>query len=113
MCIRDRHWDIWSFERGGFSPLEAIGTATISAARSLGLDQEIGSIEPGKLADIAILDRDPTLSARNSNSVKMVVQGGRLYDARTLNEITRRGRHRLPYWWEGSGQTASKEEAKH
>lgn len=107
------HWDIWSFERGGFSPLEAIGTATIAAARSLGLDQEIGSIEPGKLADIAILDRDPTLSARNSNSVKMVVQGGRLYDARTLNEITRRGKHREPYWWEQSGQTASKEEAKH
>lgn len=98
------HWDIWSFERGGMKPIEALATATVSAARSLGLDGDLGTIEPGKLADIAILDRDPAASARNTNSVHAVMQDGRLYDARTMNEITRGGRPRAQYWWEEPGK---------
>ena len=53
------HWEIWGFVQGGMSPLEALRVATLSPAKTLGLDNDLGSIEPGKLADFVILEKDP------------------------------------------------------
>lgn len=64
------------------------------------MDGDIGSIEKGKLADLVILDRNPLENIRNSESIKMVVLNGRLYDAKTLNEIGTQTRTRKPFWWE-------------
>ena len=94
------HWEIWSFVRGGMTPLEALQAATIVPARSLGMDGEIGSIEPGKLADLVILNGDPLENIRNTERVQTVVLGGRAYDAATMNEIVTGDARRQPYWWE-------------
>ena len=94
------HWEIWSFVRGGMSPLEALQAATIVPARSLGMDREIGSLEPGKLADLVILDGDPLENIRNTERVDTVVLGGRAYDAATMNETVTGDSRRAPYWWE-------------
>ena len=94
------HWELWSFVRGGMTPVEALATGTITAARSLGYDRDVGSLEPGKLADLVVLDADPTLDIRNSDKVRKVMIGGRLYDAATLNEELTGSRKRLPYFWE-------------
>ena len=94
------HWEIWSFVRGGMTPLEALQTATISAARSLGMDSEIGSLETGKLADLVILAGNPLDNIRSTEQVETVVLGGRAYDARTLNETATGDARRAPYWWE-------------
>ncbi|GAB5349715.1 amidohydrolase family protein [Alteriqipengyuania sp. 357] len=94
------HWEIWSFVRGGMSPLEALQAATIVPARSLGMDREIGSLEPGKLADLVIIDGDPLKNIRNTERVETVVLGGRAYDTATMNEQVTGSAERAPYWWE-------------
>ncbi len=94
------HWEIWSFVRGGMTPLEALQAATIVPARSLGMEREIGSLEPGKLADLVILAGDPLENIRNTERVETVVLGGRAYDATTMNEIVTGDAPRAPYWWE-------------
>ena len=94
------HWEIWSFARGGMSNVDALATATIASARSLGMDSEIGSLEPGKLADLVILSGNPLENIRYTEQVETVVLGGRAYDAATMNEVATGDAQRLPYWWE-------------
>jgi imidazolonepropionase-like amidohydrolase len=94
------HWELWSFVRGGMSPIEALAAGTIESARSLGYDKDVGSIAAGKLADLVILDADPSVDIRNSDKVAKVMIGGRLYDAATLNEEVTGTRKRMPYYWE-------------
>jgi imidazolonepropionase-like amidohydrolase/Tol biopolymer transport system component len=94
------HWELWMLQQGGMSNLEALRAATIDGARYLGMADDIGSIEAGKLADLVVLDRNPLESIRNSESISMVVLNGRVLDGKTLNEIGEGGRQRLPFWWE-------------
>lgn len=98
------HWEMWSFARGGWSPVEALAAGTINAARSLGYAKDVGSLEVGKLADLLVLDADPTVDIRNSDKLHRVMLGGRLYDPATLNETVTGQRVRQPYWWERSGE---------
>ena len=94
------HWELWSFVRGGMTPVQALRAGTIEAARSLGMDRDIGSLEVGKLADLVILAQDPSENIRASDSIERVMLGGRLYDSRTMNEVETGDARRLPYWWE-------------
>jgi imidazolonepropionase-like amidohydrolase len=89
------HWELWMFEQGGMTPMQALRVATINGAKYLGLDEDIGSIEVGTLADLVVLDRDPLENIRNSDSVSQVMLNGRLYDAKTLSEIGRQPRARM------------------
>jgi imidazolonepropionase-like amidohydrolase/Tol biopolymer transport system component len=104
------HWELWSFVRGGMTPIEALRAGTIESARSLGYDKDVGSLEAGKLADLVVLDADPTQDIRNSDKVNKVMLNGRLYDAATLNEEVTGNRKRPAYWWEsdkGAGGAAT------
>lgn len=74
------HWDIWMFALGGMSNMEALRTGTINPARALGLDKELGSLEPGKLADLIVLNDNPLENIRNSDHIDMTMTGGRLLD---------------------------------
>ena len=94
------HWEIWSFVRGGWSNIDALRAATIMPATSLGYAKDVGSLEPGKLADLLILDADPTQEIRNTEKIHRVMLGGRLYDPLTMNEAETGNRKRQPYWWE-------------
>ncbi len=93
------HWEMWMLAQGDMTALEVLRTATISSARSLGLDKELGSIEPGKLADLVVLDRNPLENVRHTDSVFRVMLNGRLYDQR-LDEVGS-SRKRSPLWFEG------------
>lgn len=94
------HWEIWMMEQGGMTPLEALKTATVNPAQSLGLDDWIGTLQPGKLADLIIMDKNPLENIRNTESVKYVMINGRLYDTDTMNEIGNYNKPRSKFFWE-------------
>lgn len=101
------HWELWSFVRGGMSPVEALKAGTIVPAQSLGMAKDVGSIEPGKLADLVILSDDPSQDIANSDNIEKVMIGGRLYDSKTMNEVGTGDAKRRPYFWEGEGATGA------
>lgn len=94
------HWEIWMMAQGGMSPMEALRTATINPATSLGLDNWVGSLQPGKLADLLVLDKNPLTDIRNTESIKYTMVNGRLYDAETMNEIGNYNTTRGKFFWE-------------
>ncbi|MFT5136681.1 MAG: imidazolonepropionase-like amidohydrolase/Tol biopolymer transport system component [Arenicella sp.] len=94
------HWEMWSFVRGGFSPIEALQAATIVPARHLGFDQDLGSLEVGKLADLVVLNSNPLEEITNTDKVSMVMINGRLYEAATMNEVYSSDKKRSAYYWE-------------
>ncbi|NOJ80595.1 amidohydrolase family protein [Myxococcus xanthus] len=97
------HWEVWMFGHGGMKPLQALRSATLSGARYLGLDGEIGSLEEGKLADLIVLDGNPLQDLKHSRSVRYTMVNGRLYDAATLNEVGTRQRPRAKFFFEKDG----------
>jgi len=61
----------------GWTPIEALQAGTLGAARALRLDKEVGSLEAGKLADMAIVRGDPTRDISDTRQIERVFQGGR------------------------------------
>jgi Tol biopolymer transport system component len=80
-------WEMWAMASGGITPHDMLRVATIYGAEAIGLAQDIGSLEVGKLADILVMDADPLVNIRNTNTLRYVMKGGRLYDAGSLNEV--------------------------
>jgi imidazolonepropionase-like amidohydrolase/Tol biopolymer transport system component len=94
------HWELWMFVQGGMTPHEALRAGTANGARYLGMDKDIGSLEPGKLADLAVLDANPLEDIQNSRQVSLVMVNGRLYDAATGDQIGNHPRKRPPFFWQ-------------
>lgn len=94
------HWEIWMMKQGGMTTMEALKTATINPAISLGLDRNIGSIKVGKLADMLILDKNPLEDIYNTESIRYTIINGRLYDAETMNEGGLHSKPRGKFFWE-------------
>ncbi|MTI88534.1 MAG: amidohydrolase family protein [Balneolaceae bacterium] len=97
------HWELWMFEQGGMTNMEALRAATMNGAHYLGMDHKIGSLEKGKLADLVVLNKNPLENIRNTNSVVYTMVNGRLFDAATMNEVGNQPKERLPFWWERNG----------
>ena len=96
------HWEMWSLVMGGMTPLEAIRSATLNGARYLGLDKDVGSLEVGKLADLAIIDGNPVADIRQSDRVTHVMINGRLYESASMNEVGATPKARKQFFFEGA-----------
>lgn len=94
------HWELWMLAQGGMTNMEALKTATTNGALLLGMEDEIGSLEKGKLADLIVLDENPLENIRNSNTVLWTMVNGRLYDANTMNEKGNYDKPKGKFFWE-------------
>ena len=73
----------------GFTPLEALRTATLRPARFLGWEKDLGTVEQGKLADLVLLDADPLADIANTRKIRAVVAGGRYFSREDLDALLR------------------------
>jgi imidazolonepropionase-like amidohydrolase len=96
------HWELWSMQAGGLSEHNALKVATILGAEAIGLEDDLGSIKSGKLADFVIMEKDPLEDIRNTNSIHMVIKNGRVYDGNTLDEIFPNKKEQEFYEWSQS-----------
>jgi imidazolonepropionase-like amidohydrolase len=75
------------FVAAGFTPLEALQTATLNPAKFLGMEDRLGSIEKGKLADVVLLDANPLEDIRNTQKIAGVVVNGRYLSRADLDKM--------------------------
>ncbi len=94
------HWETWMMQQGGMTNMQALQTATINPAKSLGLNKWIGSLEVGKLADLLVVDKNPLEDIRNTETIKYTMINGRLYDAEQMNETGNYNKPRKKFYWE-------------
>jgi len=73
------HIEINLLVQAGFTPFEALRSSTLWAAEAIGIDQDLGTIEAGKLADLVILDADPVENIANTMSVSTTIKNGIVY----------------------------------
>jgi hypothetical protein len=94
------HMEMEEHQLGGMTAGEVLHAATIGSAETIGRERDLGSLEPGKLADLVVLDRDPTLDIHNARAIRQVMRGGRLYDAATLAELWPDAKPPPRSWWD-------------
>ena len=71
----------------GIPPLEVLSIATRNGAIALGVENETGTVEAGKRADLVVLNADPTISISNTRDIEYVFLAGKLYDPEVLLQV--------------------------
>ncbi len=66
-------------DSAGLTPMQALQAAGINAARAIGVQDSLGTIERGKLADLVVLRADPSRDIRNTQTVSNVIKAGRVF----------------------------------
>jgi hypothetical protein len=78
------HRELHAMVLAGLPPMAALRTATINAARALRVEDRLGTVEPGKLADLIIVTGNPIDDIRNTRNVHTVIKAGEVHDSREL-----------------------------
>jgi len=81
------HEELQRFVAAGFSPMEALQTATLNPAKFLGMEDRLGTIEKGKLADLVLLDANPLEDIRNTQKIEAVILNGRYLSRGELDKM--------------------------
>jgi imidazolonepropionase-like amidohydrolase len=79
--------ELENYASGGLTPVEVLRSATMVSAEAMGVGADLGSIEPGKLADLTFVDGDPLQNTKALRGVTRVIEDGRLHD---VSELVRR-----------------------
>jgi imidazolonepropionase-like amidohydrolase len=80
------HDELANFVEAGLTPMEALQTATSNPARFLGRE-DVGAVEPGKLADLVLLIANPIENIRNAQRINAVIANGRFLDRAALDRM--------------------------
>ncbi len=86
------HVEMESFVRAGLTPVEVLKLSTWGAAAALGIERDLGMLEPGKLADLVLLDADPLEDIKNTQTIWRVIKGGWVFDPEALRSSSTDGR---------------------
>jgi imidazolonepropionase-like amidohydrolase len=86
------HRELAEFVRSGFTPIEALQAATRGAAEFLNREQDFGTIENGKIADLVILDANPVEAISNTHRISGVLRNGRYLNRAALDEMLRKAK---------------------
>jgi imidazolonepropionase-like amidohydrolase len=101
------HWETWNLQSGGLTPHETLRVVTLYGAEAIGMQQDVGSLESGKMADLIVLDRNPLENIRNTNSIRYVMKNGELYVGDTLDMIWPSEKPLpKPFWWDTGPKAA-------
>ena len=90
------HRELELLVESGLSPLQALRAASLTGAEALGKDDRLGTVEPGKFADMVVLDADPLLEIQNLKKIHSVVQGGKIYAPDALLQQARSQANKKP-----------------
>jgi imidazolonepropionase-like amidohydrolase len=83
-----RHFEVMEgLQQAGAAPMDLIIAATRHGAEAYGLADSLGTIQPGKVADLVIVDADPLIDVRNLRRIRHVVKDGRVVDRATLPAV--------------------------
>jgi Tol biopolymer transport system component len=94
------HWEMWMLASGGMTPMEVLRCATVNGAKIVGRPDDLGSIQPGKLADLIIMDKNPLDDIHNTNTIRWVMKNGELFEGETLNQVWPEQKKLEPlYFW--------------
>jgi imidazolonepropionase-like amidohydrolase len=93
------HWEVW-MAASAMKPLEALRVATLDGAKMIGIDKDIGSLEVGKIADLAVLNGNPLEDIHQTANIAYVMKSGTLYSADTLDEIWPQAKRYGRFFWE-------------
>ncbi len=94
------HWELKMLASGGMSPMQAIRCATVNGAYYIGMEDELGSLEKGKMADFIILSANPLDDLNNIASIETTVANGRAWNAMTMQAAFGNTKQRLPFYFE-------------
>lgn len=92
------HWDVWMVAKA-VGNMTALEIASMHGASFLGMQDDLGSITVGKLADLMVLNTNPLDNIRNTADIRYVMKAGTLYDAGSLDEIWPRARPYGDNYW--------------
>lgn len=92
------HWEMELLAAGGMTNHDVLRVATIMGAEAIGYEQDLGSIEAGKMADLVVLNRDPLADIGATQDIAYVMKDGRMYRAETLDEVWPRERPLVLPW---------------
>ena len=81
------HEELQRFVAAGFTPLEALQTATLNPARFFGMEEQIGTVEKGKLADLVLLRANPLNDIANTQKIAAVVLNGHYFSSKDLEKM--------------------------
>ncbi len=80
------HWELEFFVQAGLPPLDVLRIATLEAAQAVGAAGHLGTLKPGKLADMVLLDENPLEDIKNTQTIWRVLKGGWVFDPEKLQD---------------------------